>query len=141
MGYTLPMSGTEGKRVFLVEDNMEVSRMYERAFRLRGHEVDMAYDGHTALEKIKQADPAPEAIVLDVMIPHMNGVDLLREIRKDPRLADVPIAILTNSFHKDDEAIFLDLGADLYLVKLDNQSKDVVDKIEALIRKHAGPSS
>jgi len=130
------MTEMESRRVFLVEDNLEVSRMYERAFRLRGHEVELAYDGETALEKIRRAEVPPEAIILDVMIPHMNGVDVLREIRKDQKLAQVPVVMLTNSFHKDDEAIFLDLGADMYLVKIDNQSKEIVEKIEALIVKH-----
>lgn len=126
----------QSKKIFLVEDNMEVSRMYERAFRLHGHELDLVYDGETALEKIKASDPVPEAIILDVMIPHMNGARLLEEIRKDPRLAKVPIAILTNSFHRDDANEFLALGADLYLVKIEHQSKQIVEKIEALIDKY-----
>ena len=126
------------EKVFLVEDNLEISRMYERAFRLHGHQVEIAYDGETALEKIKAADPVPNAIVLDVMIPHMNGADLLRELRADPRLAKVPVAILTNSFHKDDADQFFALGADLYLVKIEHQSKQVVEQIEALIHKHRG---
>ena len=117
---------------------MEVSRMYERAFRLHGHQIDIAYDGETALEKIKTADPMPGAIVMDVMIPHLHGLELLKEIKSDPRLAKIPIAILTNSFHRDDADKFFALGADLYLVKIENQSRDIVQKIETLIHKHEG---
>ncbi len=130
------MSESKSEKIFLVEDNLEVSRMYERAFRLRGHEVGLAYDGETALEQIKASEPTPDAIILDVMIPHMNGIELLKELRKDERFAKVPVAILTNSFHKSDADQFLALGADLYLVKIEHQSKQVVEQIEALINKH-----
>ena len=133
------MTDNPGK-IFLVEDNMEVSRMYERAFRLRGHEVELVYDGETALDKIRASDPVPEAVILDVMIPHMNGAQLLKEIRSDPNLAKVPIAILTNSFHRDNADEFLALGADLYMVKIEHQSKQVVEKIEALIDTYKAAS-
>ncbi len=124
------------KKVFLVEDNLEITRMYERAFRFNGHEVEIAYDGESALEKLKTGDTKPGVIVMDVMIPHMHGTQLLQEIRRDPNLADVPVAILTNSFHQEDKDQFMALGADLYLVKIENQSRQVVEKIEALIHKH-----
>ena len=130
------MSEGQAKKVFLVEDNMEISRMYERAFRLRGHQVELAYDGETAFQKLKDIESVPDAIILDVRIPHMNGVDLMREIKKEPKLAHVPVVILTNSFHKHDRDIFLDLGADLYLVKIEHQAKQIVEEIEALIEKH-----
>jgi DNA-binding response OmpR family regulator len=125
-----------GRKVILVEDNLEVSRMYERAFRLHGHDVELMYDGETALERLMNpASTVPEAIIMDVLLPHKNGKELLADIRRDPRLKSVPVAILTNSFHKEDEQQFFDLGADLYLVKIDHQSKQVVEAIETLINK------
>jgi DNA-binding response OmpR family regulator len=124
------------QRVFLVEDNLEISRMYERAFRLHGHEIEIAYDGESALKQLEGSETIPDAIIMDVMIPHMNGADLLQKLRSNPRFSGVSIAILTNSFHKEDADHFLELGADLYLVKIEHQSKHVVAQIEALIHKH-----
>jgi DNA-binding response OmpR family regulator len=124
------------QKVFIVEDNLEMSRMYERAFRLHGYDIEIAYDGETALEKLETFEKVPDAIILDVMIPHMNGADVLRKLRSNPKFSGVSIAVLTNSFHKDDADHFLGLGADLYLVKIDHQSKQVVAQIEALINKH-----
>ncbi len=115
--------------------------MYERAFRLHGHDIEVTHDGATALQKLQSADSAPDAIVLDVLMPHMNGVELLKELRADPRFANVPVAILTNSFHKEDKEQFLAMGADLYLVKIEHQSKQIVAEIEALITKHRGTIS
>ena len=121
-------------KIFLIEDNMEVSRMYERAFRLNGYEIEIAYDGETALQRLSDKESLPSAIVMDVMIPHLNGVELLERFRQDPRLAQVPVAVLTNSFRKEDEERFLALGAKLYMVKIDHRSAEVVEKIERLIR-------
>lgn len=122
-------------KIFLVEDNLEISRMYERAFRLRGLDIEMVYDGETALERLEAEEPAPDAIIMDVMIPHMHGADLLRELRSNPKFSSVSIAILTNSFRKEDADQFLELGADLYSAKTDHQSKQIVEQVEALINK------
>ncbi len=126
-----------GKNIFLVEDSLEVSRMYERAFRLRGHQLEIAYDGETALERLTAIEPTPDAILLDVMVPHMHGADLLQALRANPKFANVAIIILTNSFQKQDAAQFIELGADLYLVKIEHQSKQIVDQVEALISRRA----
>ncbi len=124
-------------KIFIAEDNLEVSRMYERAFRLNGHEVALAYDGESARRDLLAMEETPVAILLDINMPHMNGLDLMLAIRENPRFKDVPIVVLTNSFYKEDEERFLSAGADLYLIKIEHQVKDVVSKVEALIHKSA----
>ena len=121
--------------VYLVEDNEEVGRMYERAFRLRGHKVERATDGRKALQQLISSLVVPAVIILDVAMPSMNGFDVLVAIRAISKLASVPIAILTNSIHTEEEGRFLKAGASLFLVKIENQSKQVVEKIEALMLK------
>jgi DNA-binding response OmpR family regulator len=124
------------EKIFLIEDDLDVSRMYERAFRLYGYEIEIAHDGETALERLSQKDVLPDAIIMDVMVPFMDGFQLLERFRGDARLSKIPVAILTNSFHKEDEQRFLGLGAKLYMVKIEHQSKQVVEKVEQLIREH-----
>ena len=124
-------------KIFIAEDNLEVSRMYERAFRLNGHEVALAYDGELAQRGLLAMEETPAAILLDINMPHMNGLDLMLAIREISRFKDVPIVVLTNSFYKEDQERFLSAGADLYLIKIEHQVKDVVSKVEALIHKSA----
>ncbi len=109
--------------------------MYERIFRLSGHDIELAYDGASALEKLQKMEEVPAAILLDIMMPNMNGLTLIQNLRKNPRFAKVPIAVLTNSFYKEDEQYFLSKGADLYLVKIEHKADEVVKKIEELIVK------
>ncbi len=129
----------QGHTIFLLEDNAEMSRMYERAFRLRGYQVILADDGVKALAALDAMKDKPSALILDIMVPKMNGLDLMRDLRSKEIFKDVPIVVLTNSFYHDDSARFLDAGADLYLVKIEHQIKEVTEKVEALI--HNGRSS
>lgn len=120
--------------IFLVEDDEYIMRVYERAFRLAGHSITIATDGEMALKDLAGMKELPNVIILDVMMPKKNGENVLRELRADARYAKVPIAVLSNSFHDDQVQKFKDLGADLYMVKIDNKPSDVIEKIEALIR-------
>lgn len=121
-------------RILIVEDDVFVSRMYERVFRTAGFEVEIAGDGVIALARLAR-DPVPSAILLDVMMPKMGGFELLQNIKKDARLKNMPVAVITNSFVQEDEKHFLELGADIYLIKIENSSKEIVSKIESLINK------
>lgn len=121
------------KELVLVEDDAQIRRMYERAFRLHGYEVTCLENGEDAWKHLSQAQQSPAAIVLDIMMPKVSGLALLKLIRGDQRFAKTPIAILTNTFNYADEHALLDLGADLYFVKIENQSKDIIDKINKLV--------
>jgi len=122
-------------KIFLVEDDPYLGRVYERAFKFAGYDVEWVADGKLALERLIARDLVPAAIVLDILLPSMNGYDLLREIRKNERYAPVPIIMLTNSFVEHDGDPYLAAGADAYLIKIDNQSKDVIQKVTDLINK------
>ncbi len=121
--------------ILIVEDDEYVSRMYERAFRLGGHETDVAYSGDEALKKLADSPQIPAALLLDVMMPNMNGLALLEAVRGQERFNAMPIVILTNSLHREDAEQFLSAGANLYLVKIEHQSKQVVEQVETLIRE------
>jgi len=125
------------KKILIVEDSMEIARMYERAFRLNGFEVEMVHDGLDGLKALEGMQELPAAIVLDVVMPHMNGLDFILHVRANERYKAIPIAVLTNSFRKEDAQHFLSQGADLYLVKIETQSTEVVDKVKELIANNA----
>lgn len=121
------------KRIFIIEDDQELSRMYERVFRLRGYSVEVAHDGKEALEKIQKITENPDIVLLDVLIPSVSGIDVLRTIKQDERLKNVPVIILTNSFRKENEELFLSLGASRYLVKIENEAQDIVREVDQLL--------
>ena len=121
------------KKILIVEDNMEIARMYERAFRLNGFETVVVHDGEDALKALEASQELPAAIVLDVVMPHMNGLDFILHVRAQERYKAVPIAVLTNSFGKEDADRFLSEGADLYLVEIDTGASEVVEKVQELI--------
>ena len=129
------MMSTPQKKVCIVEDDVGVNRMYERAFRFQGYDVVVAHDGATALEKCSDNGPTPAAVLLDLNLPHMSGFDVLKALRKDARYDSVPVLILSNSFAEDKSKECMDLGADGFMVKIQSQSKDIIAKVEELVAK------
>ncbi len=122
------------KKIFIVEDNKELQRAYERAFRLNGYETHTASDGKKALESLHRLKEKPAIILLDVMIPSLSGLDVLRSIKADPHLKNIPVIILTNSFNEGNADLFLALGASMYLVKIENAAKDLIGKVEQTLK-------
>jgi CheY-like chemotaxis protein len=72
--------------------------------------------------------------MLDVMMPKMSGFDLLKKMKSDPKLAGVPVVLLTNLAGKQDAQKGIELGAALYMIKSEHSPKQVVEKIEQLIQ-------
>ena len=128
------------KKILIVEDDTFVSRMYGRAFKLDGYETEFMTDGESALNRLKTGLDLPSVIIMDIAMPKMNGYNLLENIKVDERLKNIPVAILTNSATEEEAKRFMKLGADLYLIKIQHSSKDLVQKINDLLdnRKGAG---
>lgn len=121
------------KRIMLIEDNGEVSRMYKRAFEMGGLETEVMEDGASALMKLEKAESLPDAIVLDINIPSVGGREILYRVKTDDRFKKIPVVVLTNSVSETDSHEYISLGAALFLVKIQNTSKEVVEKVSALI--------
>ncbi|MCX6788246.1 MAG: response regulator [Candidatus Kaiserbacteria bacterium] len=117
----------------MAEDDPLMSRMYERAFRLAGDELMMAHDGEEAITLLQKADPKPVVILLDIMMPKLNGFDVLRKIKEDEKLKSIPVIMLTNLAGDSDAEKALSLGAVLYLVKSQYSPKEIVAKVTEII--------
>ncbi|MEK7546886.1 MAG: response regulator [Patescibacteria group bacterium] len=120
-------------KIFIAEDDPLMIRMYERVFRLSGYEVNLATDGEEALTKLKAIESPPTLVLLDIMMPKMNGFDVLKEMKQDEKLKKVPVVILTNLAGQADAEKALSLGAVLYLVKSQYDPKEVVEKVKEII--------
>jgi len=119
--------------LFLAEDDPLMSRMYERAFTKEGFSLKMAFDGEEAVNVLKSMDPKPTIALLDVMMPKKSGFDVLREMKADDKLKNIPVILLTNLAGEKDAEKGLELGAVLYLVKSQYSPKETVSKIKEII--------
>jgi len=118
--------------LFLAEDDPLMSRMYERAFKANGFDLKITFDGEEAINTLKIVDPKPDIAVIDVMMPKQSGFDVLRFMKSDKKLKDIPVVLLTNLAGEADAKKGLELGAVAYLVKSQYSPKEIVDKVKEI---------
>ena len=102
-------------RILVVEDDFDISNMLRIYFTGQGYEVQVAPRGGDALEATRKQ--LPKLIVLDIMLPDMNGYDVCRELRTTTRTSHIPIIFLTQRDERSDKIAGLELGADDYITK------------------------
>ena len=120
-------------KLLLAEDDIQLVDMYSRKFELDGFETVVAEDGQKAIDALKDGF-MPDVAILDVMMPMVNGLEVLKYIKEDPKLQDMIVVMLTNlSDEKTAETIY-ELGATEYLVKAEFTPLEVSNKIKELIK-------
>lgn len=123
-------SGSTG-RVLVVEDDPILQRAAAASLRQRGFSVDTASDGAEGLEKAK--DVLPDLVLLDLLMPLMPGIELLRALRRDEATKTIPVLVISNSSSDDDKNEVLALGAVGYLVKANVSLEALADEVERLL--------
>ena len=121
----------EKKLVLLVDDDLTLREMYDERLKTEGFEIDQATNGSEAIQKAKARKPA--VVLLDIMMPKVNGFDVLKMMRADQDLKDVPIIILTALIQDVDRAQGKKLGADDYIVKSETMPGEVITKIKGVL--------
>lgn len=121
------------RKILIVEDDSFISDIYRVKFSEEGFAVDLAENGIEALKNIEKN--VPDIILLDIIMPYMDGMELLRNIRKNESWKKIPIVILTNISEKEkiDESMENEVSG--YLVKSNFTPSEVVDKINSLLKK------
>ena len=84
------------KVLLVVEDDAITAHLYKLSLERAGYEVQVSRDGKAALDAV--AEKAPDAVLLDVMMPHLNGIEVLKRIKGDQKLRNIPVLIYTNAF-------------------------------------------
>jgi two-component system response regulator CpxR len=115
--------------ILLADDDVELSDLLKEYFESEGFSVQVAHDGARALERARQ--PGLDLMVLDIMMPEMNGMDVLKELRRDSRL---PVIMLTARGDDMDRILGLELGADDYVPKPCNP-RELLARIRAVMRR------
>ena len=119
------------KVLLVVEDDPLMSRMYQKIFTFEKYEVETAADGEEALLKVQQFKPT--VILLDVMMPKMNGLEVLERLKSDPATKTIPVIMLTNLAGQQDAETALSKGAVKYIIKSEHEPKDVAKMVEEVI--------
>ncbi len=123
------------QRILVVDDDREIVRLVRSYLEQGGYEVLIAYDGETALHILRRE--RPDLVLLDLMLPGRDGLDLTRAVRGDRGLAAMPIIMLTARVEDQDKIVGLELGADDYVTKPFNPG-EVVARVRALLRRVHG---
>ena len=119
-------------KVLLVEDEMFVRELYERELKKEGLEVRTAVDGLSGLQAAQEEKA--DLILLDIMMPGMNGIDVLRRLKQDPNTRDIPIVLLTNLGQESIIKQALGLGASGYLMKVRITPNQIVGYVKEFLQ-------
>lgn len=126
------MDSSNQYKIFIVDDDTFLLNMYVTKFKKMGHEVETAKSGTDALKKL-QDGYKPDVMLLDIVLPGMDGVELLRQIRKE-KLAEQTMFIMFTNQGGDEEVIEARrLGVTDYIIKADLVPSGIVDKVLKII--------
>ncbi len=121
------------KKILVVDDEPQIVRVLKGYLESAGFQVITAYDGAEALAAFRRE--TPDLVVLDLMLPEVDGLDVARAVRRE---SDVPIIMLTARVDEADRLIGLELGADDYVTK-PFSPREVVARVRAVLRRAGGP--
>jgi len=122
-------------KIFIVEDDPLISRMYQKIFTFEKFEVEVAANGEEALSKVGTANPT--LILLDVMMPKMNGLQVLEKLKADEKTKNIPVVMLTNLAGQQDAETALAKGAVKYIIKSEYEPKQVVEMVKEVLAGYA----
>lgn len=125
------------KRILIVDDEPNIVISLEFLMMREGHEVRVARDGEAGLAAVRTH--RPDLVVLDVMMPKLDGFAVLEAVRSDPKLAATRILMLTAKGREAEMTKGLALGADAYMSK-PFSTRDLVDKVKELLETPRGPN-
>ena len=121
----------EKKKVLVVEDDMVLNKALNEFLTAEGFEVVVAIDGEEGLRMAAEAKP--DIVLLDIIMPKKDGYEVIREMKADEKMKNIPIILLTNLGSVNDVEKALDLGATTYLVKADYKLEEITQKIKSVL--------
>ncbi len=120
------------KKVFIVDDDPFILDMYVVKFKEAGFALETATDGKEAIAAIKKS--IPDIVLLDVIMPLVDGFDVLQKLKEDAATKKIPVVLLTNLGQKEDTEKGFQMGAVDYIVKAHFTPSEVVEKVKKLLK-------
>jgi DNA-binding response OmpR family regulator len=127
-------------RILVVEDDPDIADLLRHYLERASHEVDVLTQGTDALPRVRERQP--DLVILDRMLPGLDGLEICRLLRAQPATADLPVIMVTARAEESDRIVGLELGADDYITK-PFSAKEVVARVNALLRRSSrgGPGA
>ena len=119
-------------KILLAEDDLQLIDMYKKKFELEGFDVTLAEDGKKTLAILEEE--RPDIVLLDIMMPEINGIEVLKNIRENDETKDLLVIILTNLSNESTAEEIYRYGATDYLVKAELTPIQVVDKVKEILK-------
>src|ERR1043165_8109658 len=129
---TVQTQRTMKPKILVVDDEPDALELIQYNLKAAGYDVVTAADGEEALKKARAAQPA--LVILDVMLPEVDGLEVCKTLRREPATATVPIIMLTAKAAENDRVLGLELGADDYVTK-PFSPRELVLRVKAMLRR------
>ena len=120
-------------KILFIEDEISLQTTLGGALKEAGFEIENAYDGEAGLKAAQTSKP--DLILLDLILPKMDGFQVLKDLKSGAGTKDIPVIVLTNLESADDVGKVIALGATTYLVKSNYELGDIVTKIKEVLKK------
>lgn len=120
-------------KILVAEDDKLISGSLCEALKTAGYEAIPAYDGEEAVAKAKEN--VPDLVLLDIMMPKLDGISVLWEIKANPATAGIPVVVLTNIGDVDTISKIVEAGAVDYLLKSDQSVDDIIQKVKDVLAR------
>jgi DNA-binding response OmpR family regulator len=120
------------KKILIIEDDPFLSEMYVTKLTQANFQVEVATDGKAGMRKIKESKP--DLVLLDIVLPKLDGFAVLQKVKKDPELKKIPVVLLTNLGQKNEVEKGLAFGADEYIIKAHFTPTAVVAKVKEILK-------
>jgi DNA-binding response OmpR family regulator len=120
------------KKILIVEDDRFLRELISKKLVKEGYDIAEAVDGEEGLKKVKEEKP--DLILLDLILPGIEGFEVLSRIKQDPATSQIPVIILSNLGQKEDIDRGMELGATDYLIKAHFTPGEIIEKIRSVLK-------
>ena len=121
------------QKILIIEDDKFLRELIAKKLIKEGYEVDEAIDGEEGVKKVKEI--LPDVVLLDLILPGIDGFEVLKTIKEDDKTSTIPVVILSNLGQKDEVEKGLSLGAVDFLIKAHFTPEEIVEKIKSVLGK------
>jgi len=126
-------------KILIVDDDITLRDMYGERLKAEGYEIDVASNGEEAIQKVQASKP--NLILLDIMMPKVNGFATLDMLKNTPEYKNIPVILLTALIQDENKVRGLDSGAVDYIIKSETMPGDVIKKVKDVLAKSGEASS
>ena len=120
------------KKILVVEDDKFLRELIAQKLIKEGYDIAEAVDGEKGIKAVE--DEKPDLVLLDLILPGIDGFDVLSKMKEDPKMAQVPVIILSNLGQKDDIERGLKIGAADYLIKAHFTPGEIIEKVKTILK-------